>query len=144
MTASAPPRSVVLAEVLHGLVDPCGDCRDLDAVLDDARAAERDGAASVVVTAPSADAPRLQHWPTTAQALAVLLGTDHVRVVVQVQASVWDPGALARFAAGATRLAGDRLVIQVLGADRGRFAATLHSQWPGEVVVGPSALAAVA
>lgn len=146
MTAAAPSpsRAVVLAEVRHGLVDPCGECRDLDTVLDDARAAERDGVASVVVTAPAVDAPRLQHRTTTAQALAVLLGTDHVRVVVQVQAPVWEPAALARFAAGATALSGDRLVIQVLGADGGRFAEALRARWPGEVVVGSTTLAEVA
>jgi Luciferase-like monooxygenase len=144
MTTVAPTRPVVLGEVRHGLVDPRGGCRDLDAVLDAARAAERDGASAVVVPAPDADAPAERHWPSTAQALAVLLATERVRVVVGVHAGAWRPEALARFAAGADALSGGRLVVQLLGAASGPFAEALRARWDGEIVVGDAGLAAVA
>ncbi len=70
----------------HGLVDPAGGSRDLDAMLDEAREAERAGAVTVVVPAAEAGAPRARHWPATAQALAVLLATTRVRVVVPIRA----------------------------------------------------------
>ncbi len=144
MTTVAPTRPVVLGEVRHGLVDHRGGCRDLDAVLDAARTAERDGATAVVVPAPDADAPAERHWPATAQALAVLLATERVRVVVGVHADAWDPTALARFASGASALSGDRLVIQILGDAGEPFVEALRARWDGELVVGDAGLADVA
>lgn len=130
MTAIAPPRTVALDGVRHGLVDPADGCRDLDAVLDRARAAERDGAEAVEVPHGG------RHWPATAQALAVLLATGTVRVVVPVEAAGVDVDALARFAQGATRLAGDRLVVRVLGDDTEAFASRLRARWEGRVTEG--------
>ena len=146
MTTVAPPRSqtVVLAEVRHGLVNPDDGCRDLDAVLDAARDAERDGATSVVIPGPDPAAPAARHWPTTAQALAVLLATERVHVVVGVHTGAWEPEALARFASGASALSGNRLVVQVFGAAAGPFAEAVRARWDGEVVVGEAGLAAVA
>ena len=97
MTTIAPPRVVRLDPVLHGLVDPAGGTRDLDAMLAQARAAELGGAAAVTI--PAGSAPGGRQWPSTAQALAVLLATSTVHVVVEVSAAAWTPDALARFAA---------------------------------------------
>lgn len=126
----AEPRTVVLDEVRRGLVDPSDGCRDLDAVLDRARAAELEGAEAVEVPHGG------RHWPATAQALAVLLATSTVRVVVPVEAAGVDVAALARFAQGATRLAGDRLVVRVLGGDTEAFASRLRARWEGRVTEG--------
>lgn len=143
MTAFAPPRvvspgrgplrsvSVDLGEVRHGLVDPAGGSRDLDAVLEAARAAEDAGAAEVTVPAPGPSRAAAEHWPSTAQALAVLLATTRVRVVVPVYPAAWDVDVLARFARSATRLAGDRLAVRVLGSEAERFADALATRWPG-------------
>ncbi|MHC1562278.1 hypothetical protein ACR9E3_25215 [Actinomycetospora sp. C-140] len=135
MTTVAPPRVVHLDPVDHGLVTPAGGSRDLDAMLDRARAAEADGATVLVVPA-AADAPARHHWPATAQALAVLLATTSARVALDVPAAAWDPTALARFAASASGLAGGRLVIRVVGTGAASFAADLAARWPGAVVVG--------
>jgi hypothetical protein len=135
-------RTVALDPVHHGLVDPAGGSRDLDAMLDEARGAERAGAATVVVPAAAAGAPRARHWPVTAQALAVLLATTRVRVVVPIRARVWDVEAVARFAASATGLAGDRLVVHVRGAGAEAFARALREQWSGTVLVGDEAVVA--
>ena len=129
-------RTVALDPVHHGLVDPAGGSRDLDAMLDEAREAERAGVATVVVPAAEAGAPRARHWPATAQALAVLLATTRVRVVVPIRAQAWDVEAVARFATSATGLAGDRLVVQVRGAGADAFARALRERWPGTVLVG--------
>ena len=129
-------RTVALDPVHHGLVDPAGGSRDLDAMLDEAREAERAGVATVVVPAAEAGAPRARHWPATAQALAVLLATTRVRVVVPIRARAWDVEAVARFATSATGLAGDRLVVQVRGAGGEAFARALGERWPGTVLVG--------
>lgn len=134
--APSAGRSVALDPVGHGLVDPAGGSRDLDAMLDEAREAERSGADIVVVPAADPGAPHARHWPTTAQALAVLLATSRVRVVVPIRAQVWDVAAVARFATSATGLAGDRLVVQVLGAGADAFARALRERWAGSVVVG--------
>ncbi len=128
--------TVALDPVSHGLVDPAGGSRDLDAMLDEAREAERTGATTVVVPAADAGAPRAHHWPVTAQALAVLLATTRVRVVVPVRAPAWEVEAIARFASSATGLAGDRLVVRVLGVGAETFARALRERWAGEVVVG--------
>lgn len=130
MTAVAPHRALVLDEVRSGLVDTADGCRDLDAVLDRARAAEHDGAEAVEVPHGG------RHWPATAQALAVLLATSTVRVVVPVEAAGVEVGALARFAQGATRLAGDRLEVRVLGTDTEAFASRLRARWEGRVTEG--------
>jgi hypothetical protein len=141
--APAAGRTVALDPVHHGLVDPAGGSRDLDAMLDEAREAERTGAGTVVVPAAGPDAPRARHWPATAQALAVLLATTRVRVAVPIRARAWDVDAVARFAASATGLAGDRLVVHVTGAGAQAFARVLRERWAGPVVVGdPAALAA--
>lgn len=137
MTTTAAPRVVVLDGVRHGLVDPLGGSRELDDALEAARAAEADGADGVVV-------PASRHWPATAQALAVLLATGRVRVVVEVSAADADPAALARFATSAVRLAGDRLVLQVVGEHAGLVAERLRRRWDGPVVVGDAGLGAVA
>ena len=129
-------RTVALDPVHHGLVDPAGGSRDLDAMLDEAREAERAGAVTVVVPAAEAGAPRARHWPATAQALAVLLATTRVRVVVPIRARVWDVEAVARFATSATGLVGDRLVVQVRDAGAEAFARALRERWPGTVLVG--------
>ncbi|GLZ46266.1 hypothetical protein Acsp06_24510 [Actinomycetospora sp. NBRC 106375] len=136
MTTVAPPRVVHLDPVDHGLVTPAGGSRDLDAMLDRARAAEADGATVLVVPTAGADAPARHHWPATAQALAVLLATTTARVALDVPAAAWDPTALARFAASASGLAGGRLVIRAVGAGAATFAAELSARWPGGVVVG--------
>ena len=129
-------RTVALDPVHHGLVDPAGGSRDLDAMLDEAREAERAGAVTVVVPAAETGAPRARHWPATAQALAVLLATTRVRVVVPIRARVWDVEAVARFAASATGLVGDRLVVQVRDAGAEAFARALRERWTGTVLVG--------
>lgn len=129
-------RTVTLDPVHHGLVDPAGGCRDLDAMLDEAREAERAGADTVVVPPAEAAAPRARHWPATAQALTVLLATTRVRVVVPIRARAWDVDAVARFATSATGLAGDRLVVHVQGAGAEAFARVLRERWSGTVVVG--------
>jgi len=141
--APAAARTVALDPVRHGLVDPAGGSRDLDAMLDEAREAERAGAEAVVVPTAEAGAPRARHWPTTAQALAVLLATTRVRVVVPIRARAWEVEAVARFATSATGLAGDRLVVHVLGVGAETFARALRERWSGSVVVGepPSATA---
>ena len=133
---------VLLDPVGHGLVDPAGGSRDLDAMLEEAREAERTGASTVVVPSTGAGAPAAREWPVTAQALAVLLATTRVRVVVPIRARAWDLDAVARFAASATGLAGDRLVVRVLGVGAAPFATRLAARWPGRVVVGESDLAA--
>jgi hypothetical protein len=147
MTVLAPPRIVHLDPVDHGLVDPTGGSRDLDAMLERARAAEIDGAALVVVPAgarsPSDQVPADHHWPSTAQALAVLLATTSVRVAVGVHPVAWEPDALARFARSASGLADDRLVVQVFGPDAGAFALAVRRQWAGPVVVGDAGLHAL-
>lgn len=135
IAAEPRPAVVVLDGVRHGLADPVGGTRELDDAIETARRAERDGAVAVVV-------PASRHWPATAQALAVLLATETVRVVVEVGADD-DPAALVRFAASATRLAGDRLVVAVQG-DRAAVAAEhLRRHWDGPVVVGPHGVAAL-
>ena len=138
MTTVAAPRVVHLDPVDHGLVTPAppGGSRDLDAMLDRARAAETDGAVVLVVPAVAAQAPARHHWPASAQALAVLLATTSPRVALEVTATAWDPTALARFAASASGLAGGRLVIRVQGTGAAAFAADLSARWPGPVVVG--------
>lgn len=136
MTTVAAPRVVHLDPVDHGLVTPAGGSRDLDAMLERARAAEAEGAAVLVVPSAPADAPARRHWPATAQALAVLLATSSVRVVVGVPAAAWDPDALARFAASASGLASGRLVVRVLGPGAEAFARALRARWSGPVVVG--------
>lgn len=138
MTAVSVPTPVVVAldPVQHGLVDPSGGSRDLDAMLDEAREAERTGAAAVLVPAAGAGAPAPRHWPATAQALAVLLATTRVRVIVPIRARAWDVEAVARFATSATGLAGDRLVVRVLGAGASAFATRLQARWTGAVEVG--------
>jgi len=143
MTTLAPPRIVHLDPVDHGLVDPVGGSRDLDTMLERARAAEADGAAVVVVPAGPRDVPG-RHWPSTAQALAVLLATTSVRVAVGVHPVAWDATALARFARSASGLAGDRLVVAVQGPDAGAFATLVSARWPGTVVVGDAGLHAIA
>ncbi len=135
-------RTVALDPVHHGLVDPAGGSRDLDAMLDEAREAERGGAATVVVPAAAVAAPQARHWPATAQALAVLLATTRVRVVVPIVARAWDVDAVARFATSATGLAGDRLVVHVQGAGAEAFARTLRERWSGVVLVGDRAAVA--
>jgi hypothetical protein len=137
--ATLAGRTVALDPVHHGLVDPAGGSRDLDAMLDEARAAERAGADVVVVPAADAAAPRSRHWPATAQALAVLLATTRVRVVVPIRARAWDVDAVARFATSATGLAGDRLVVHVRGTGAESFARVLRERWSGSVVVGDQA-----
>lgn len=140
MTTLAPSRVVHLDPVDHGLVTPAAGprgSRDLDAMLERARAAESDGAEIVVVTPSAAqDAPARHHWPATAQALAVLLATTSVRVAVDVTTAAWDPAAIARFAASATGLAGDRLILQVAGDGAEAFAGAVTARWDGPVVVG--------
>jgi hypothetical protein len=128
--------TVALDPVRHGLVDPAGGSRDLDAMLDEAREAERAGATTVVVPAANAGAPEPRHWPATAQALAVLLATTRVRVVVPISARAWDVEAVVRFATSASGLAGDRLVVQVLGAGAESFARRVRERWTGSVVLG--------
>ncbi|HEY2193241.1 MAG TPA: hypothetical protein VGH76_13230 [Actinomycetospora sp.] len=134
--ATPVARTVALDPVRHGLVDPAGGSRDLDAMLDEAREAERAGATTVVVPTAGAGAPRARHWPTTAQALAVLLATTRVRVVVPIRARAWEVEAVARFATSASGLAGDRLVIHLLGVGAETFARALRERWSGSVVVG--------
>ncbi|GAA4925344.1 hypothetical protein GCM10023204_35560 [Actinomycetospora succinea] len=140
----APPRVVHLDRIDHGLVTPAGGSRDLDAMLDRARAAEADGVAVVVIPSGAEDAPARHHWPATAQALAVLLATTSVRVAVGVVPAAWEPDAIARFARSATGLAGDRLIVQVRGAGAEAFAGALTARWDGPVVVGDGDLGAVA
>lgn len=130
---------LVLDEVRRGLVEPAGGSRDLDATLEAARAAERRGAAAVVVRPANPDAG---YWPATAQALAVLLATSRIRVVLTTPAATLDPEPLARFAASAVRLAGDRLVVRVLGDGAGAAADRLRSRWNGQVVVAAEQTAA--
>ncbi|MDL5154345.1 hypothetical protein [Actinomycetospora termitidis] len=143
MSTEPTPTVVVLDPVSHGLVDPAGGSRDLDALLDEARTAEREGAEAVVVPPASAGAPAPRHWPATAQALAVLLATTRVRVIVPIRARAWDVEAVARFASSATGLAGDRLVVRVLGVGATSFATRLQARWSGTVVVGdPETVAA--
>ena len=143
MTVLAPPRIVHLDPVDHGLVDPTGGSRDLDTMLERARAAEGDGAALVVVPAGPRDVPAGHHWPSTAQALAVLLATAAVLVAVGVHPVAWEPAALARFARSASGLAGDRLVLQVFGPEAGSFALAVGRGWAGPVVVGDAGLPAL-
>lgn len=138
----APPRVVHLDRVEHGLVTPAGGSRDLDAMLDRARAAEAGGVAVVVVPAGAEDAPARHHWPATAQALAVLLATTSVRVAVGIVPAAWEPDAVARFARSATGLAGDRLIVQVHGAGAAAFAGAVTARWDGPVVVGDGDLGA--
>lgn len=147
MTTIAPPRVVRLDPVLHGLVDPpadpAGGTRDLDAMLAQARAAELAGAAAVTV--PAGSAPGGRQWPSTAQALAVLLATSTVHVVVEVGAAAWTADALARFVASATGLAGPRLAVRVLGPGSATLAAALSARWAGPVATAdtdPAALVA--
>lgn len=140
----APPRVVVLDRVDHGLVTPAGGSRDLDAMLDLARAAEADGVAVVVVPPGAPDAPARHHWPATAQALAVLLATASVRVAVGVVPAAWEPDAIARFARSAAGLAGDRLIVQVRGTGAEAFAGAVTAHWDGPVVVGDGDLGALA
>jgi hypothetical protein len=140
--ASLADTIVRLDPVLHGLVDPAGGSRDLDAMLDEARDAERAGATTVVVPAANAGAPESRHWPATAQALAVLLATTRVRVVVPIRARTWDLEAVVRFATSATGLAGDRLVVHVLGTGSEAFARRLRERWSGTVVLGDTELTA--
>lgn len=144
MTIVSAPTSapVALDPVHHGLVDPAGGSRDLDAMLDEAREAERAGATAVLVPAAGAGAPAPRHWPATAQALAVLLATTRVRVVVPIRARAWDVEAVARFATSATGLAGDRLVVRVVGAGAPSFATRLRARWSGAVEVGAGETAA--
>ena len=97
------------------------------------------GATTVVVPAAGASAPEPRHWPATAQALAVLLATTRVRVVVPIRAGAWDVDAVVRFASSATGLAGDRLVVNVLGGGAESFARRLRERWSGSVVVGDAA-----
>lgn len=131
MTTLAARPVVTLDAVRHGLVDAAGTCGDLDAMLEQARVAERDGAHSVVVP------PDDRYWPATAHALAVLLATSSVRVVVPVDSdhAAADLTALVRFAASATRLGGDRLVVSVHGGRAGTTAAVLRRRWSGTVLV---------
>ena len=126
---------VLLSEVRHGLLDAPGDCEDLDAVLAAARAADTDGAACVVVAAPEADASGPRHCSTTAQALAVLLATERVRVALTVHAGAWDGEAIARFAMTASALSGDRLVVRVTGDGAVELAAVVAAQWDGPLAV---------
>jgi hypothetical protein len=140
--APAAGHTVALDPVHHGLVDPAGGSRDLDAMLDEAREAEREGAATVVVPAAEATAPRARHWPATAQALAVLLATTRVRVVVPIRPDAWEIDAVARFATSASGLAGDRLVVHVRGAGAEAFARALRERWSGTVLVGDRAAVA--
>lgn len=141
---AAPARVVHLDPVDHGLVTPAatpagappGGARGLDAMLDQARAAEAEGAEVLVVPAAADQAPARRHWPATAQALAVLLATTSARVVVGVPAHAWEPAALARFATSASGLAGERLVVRVLGPGAAAFAQSLAARWSGPVVVG--------
>jgi hypothetical protein len=135
MTATTT-RVVHLDRVDHGVTTPAGGSRDLDAMLADARAAEADGARVLVVPTAPVDAPARRHWPATAQALAVLLATSSVRVVVPVPAASWEPAALARFATSASGLAGGRLVVRVLGPGADAFAADLAARWSGPGVGG--------
>ncbi|MEJ2886271.1 hypothetical protein [Actinomycetospora aeridis] len=144
MTTLAPPRVVHLDRVEDGLVRPAGGSRDLDAMLDRARAAETEGVAIVVVPAHAEDAPARHHWPATAQALAVLLATSTVRVAVELVPSAWEPEAVARFARSATGLAGDRLIVHVRGVGAQAFAGALTARWDGPVVVGDGDLGALA
>jgi alkanesulfonate monooxygenase SsuD/methylene tetrahydromethanopterin reductase-like flavin-dependent oxidoreductase (luciferase family) len=141
VTTVAAPRILHLDPVEHGLVTPAGGSRDLDAMLDQARAAEADGAEVLVVPGPPEEAPARHHWPVTAQALAVLLATTTARVVVGIPAHAADPAALARFAASASGLAGGRLVVRVLGEGADAFAADLAARWSGPIVVGDARLA---
>lgn len=143
MTVLAPPRIVHLDPVDHGLLDAAGGSRDLDTMLERARTAEADGAALVVVPAGPRDVPGGRHWPSTAQALAVLLATTSVRVAVGVHPGAWEPAALARFARSASGLAGDRLVLQVFGPDAGAYALAVGRDWAGPVVVGDTGLHAL-
>lgn len=143
MAVLAPPRIVHLDPVDHGLVDPTGGSRDLDTMLERARTAETDGVALVVVPAGPRDVPAGHHWPSTAQALAVLLATSSVRVAVGVHPVAWEPAALARFARSASGLAGDRLVLQVSGPEAGAFALAVGRHWAGPVVVGDAGLHAL-
>lgn len=129
MSTLAPARTVVLDRVRHGLVDPAGDCRDLEAVLTAARYAERDGAAALVGPAHETDRPG------TPQALAVLLATSTIAVVLPVAVADADPVALGRWAGSATALAGDRVVLQVVGDGADDVAGRLREQWAGRVVV---------
>lgn len=140
--ASLADTTVRLDPVRHGLVDPAGGSRDLDAMLDEAREAERAGATTVVVPAADAGAPEPRHWPVTAQALAVLLATTRVRVVVPIRARAWDVEAVVRFATSASGLAGDRLVVHVLGAGSEAFARRLREHWSGTVMLGETEPAA--
>lgn len=140
----APPRVTHLDSVDHGLVSPAGGSRDLDAMLERARAAEADGVAVVVIPAGAEDAPAKHHWPATAQALAVLLATTSVRVAVGVVPAAWEPDAIARFARSATGLAGDRLIVQVRGRGAMAFAGAVTARWDGPVVVGDGDLGTLA
>ncbi|MEJ2865167.1 hypothetical protein [Actinomycetospora flava] len=140
----APPRVVVLDRVDDGLVTPAGGSRDLDAMLDRARAAEADGVAVVVVPCGAENAPARHHWPATAQALAVLLATTTVRVAVSVVPAAWEPDAIVRFARSATGLAGERLIVQVRGSGAEAFVGAVTARWDGPVVVGDGDLGALA
>jgi hypothetical protein len=142
VTTIAPPRVVRLDPVLHGLIGPAGGTRDLDAMLAQARAAEAGGAGAVTI--PAGSGPGGRQWPGTAQALAVLLATSTVRVVVDVSAEAWAADALARFAASATGLAGERLAVRVLGPGATTLAAALSARWAGPVATGDTELAALA
>lgn len=127
--------TVTLEPAGHELIAPTGGGRDLDAMLDKAREAERAGATAVEVPAAGAGAPLSRQWPATAQALAVLLATTRVRVVVPIRARAWDLDAVVRFATSAVGLAGDRLEVRVLGAGAESFARRLRARWTGPVVV---------
>lgn len=126
---------VVLDGVRHGLVDAAGECRDLEAVLSVARAADRDGASCVVVPAVDAEAPAVAHHAVAAQALAVLLATTRVSVAVEVHAPAWGADAVARFAGTAATLSGHRLVVRVSGPGAAAFAERVGCRWDGTLVV---------
>lgn len=144
-TLAAPP---AVPDVVHldrphrpgqGL-GPAGGSRDLDALVDRARAAEAAGTA-VVVVPPGGPG---DHWPATAQALAVLLATTSVRVAVTVDPAAGEPDAIALFARSAAGLVGDRLIVQVRGAGAPSvdeaFAGALTARWDGPVVAGDADL----
>ncbi|GAA4897911.1 hypothetical protein [Actinomycetospora straminea] len=140
MTTLAAPRVVHLdrPDPTGPDLGPVGGSRDLDALVDRARAAEAGGAA-VVVIPPGGTG---DHWPATARALAVLLATTSVRVVVAVDPAASEPDAIALFARSAAGLAGDRLIVQVRGAGAEAFAGALTARWDGPVVAGDADLAA--
>jgi hypothetical protein len=66
-----------------------------------------------------------------------------VHVVVEVSAAARTPDALARFAAGATGLAGRRLAVRVLGPGSATLAAALSARWTGPVATPDTDLTAL-